>query len=567
MKVLIRDYLASLKEREELDAILPDLLSELGFTVFSRPKRGTTQHGVDVGAVGRDEDGEHKVFLFSLKQGDLTRQDWDGTTQSLRSSLNEIRDVYIRTRIPKRYHELKVVICLCFGGDMQEQVRGSVKGYTDENTTDRISFDEWNGDKLAGLLIQGVLREEILPKRLRSHFQKAIAMVDEPDIAYQHFSILVRRLTERELDGKGRVRVARQLYICLWILFVWARDIDNVDAAHRASELVLLHTWNLLRPYIGTRKGIIKALTTVLHHVIELHIAIATAMLERKILPHAGTRHTVSIAVQTSVSIDVNLRLFDILGRISLTGLWLHWLIDNHPDATLLAAKREQLGQLGARGFQLIQNNPCLFLPIEDQQAIEICLFLILAAHTQGSQHAVRSWLHEMVERLRFTLQTHGRYPCIYTDYRDLIEHPRARTDEYRKEATAGSILIPLIAAWLAALQDAEALKVLTELKSSLLSHCTLQLWMPDESSEDLLYVGRTDHGIALTDMPLTESGVELLETIKEACEKVGSFVKLSAHRTRYWPIILTACRHYRLPVPPQFWIQLLLPADESRGI
>lgn len=114
MKLLVRDYLASLKEREELDAILPDLLSELGFTVYSRPRRGTLQRGVDIAAVGNDDDGERKVFLFSVKQGDLTRQDWDGTPQGLRSSLNEIRDTYVRNRIPTRYKDLKIVICLVY---------------------------------------------------------------------------------------------------------------------------------------------------------------------------------------------------------------------------------------------------------------------------------------------------------------------------------------------------------------------------------------------------------------------------------------------------------------------
>ena len=64
MKLLIRDYLASLKERDELDAILPDLLSELGFTVYSRPRRGTIQRGVDIAAIGKGEDGERKVFLL-----------------------------------------------------------------------------------------------------------------------------------------------------------------------------------------------------------------------------------------------------------------------------------------------------------------------------------------------------------------------------------------------------------------------------------------------------------------------------------------------------------------------
>ena len=73
MKLIIRQYLASLKERGELDAILPDLLSELGLNVYSRPRRGTRQNGVDVAAIGQlTDDNTDKVYLFSIKGGDLT---------------------------------------------------------------------------------------------------------------------------------------------------------------------------------------------------------------------------------------------------------------------------------------------------------------------------------------------------------------------------------------------------------------------------------------------------------------------------------------------------------------
>lgn len=68
MRLLIVDYLASLKEREELDAILPDLLTELGYNVISRPRRGTQQRGVDIAAV-RKVDGAEVLYLFSLKAG------------------------------------------------------------------------------------------------------------------------------------------------------------------------------------------------------------------------------------------------------------------------------------------------------------------------------------------------------------------------------------------------------------------------------------------------------------------------------------------------------------------
>jgi hypothetical protein len=63
MKLIIRQYLASPKERGELDAVLPDLLSQLGLNVFSRPQRGTSQDGVDVAAVGCLDGGPEKVYL------------------------------------------------------------------------------------------------------------------------------------------------------------------------------------------------------------------------------------------------------------------------------------------------------------------------------------------------------------------------------------------------------------------------------------------------------------------------------------------------------------------------
>lgn len=559
MKLLFRSYLASLRERNELDAILPDLLSELGYTVYSRPQRGTAQAGVDIAAVGLDDDGTRKVFLFSVKQGDLTRQSWnDGTVQGLRPSLDEILDNYIPHRIPKRYQKLKIVICLVFGGDMHEQVRSAVNGYMDRHSTKKISFDEWNGDKLAGLLLQGILREKIMPKEIRSNFQKSVAMVDEPDVAFRHFVRLVRDLTRLAVNDRTRVRVARQLYIAAWVLFVWARDIDNLESPYLASELVLLHIWNLVRPHIGKKSNTDKAIVAVLNYAIQLHLIVASALLERKILPHVGTRDSISMAVQTRASADVNMKLFDILGRIALTALWVHWLAQRDPDASRRVAAQRRAAELCTQGFQFIENNRALFLPLRDEQAIDVAMFLFLVGAVNGNKHDARAWLEEMTQRLALAVRTHGRYPCVFSSYRDLVAHPRERTDKYRKEATSGSILIPIIAAFLSALNSADALTALLELKSEDLEHCTLQVWLPDKSSEDGIYIGSHDHGVALVDVPLSKTGKELLARISDACSETEGFMQLSAISTDFWPIVLTACRHYRLPIPPQMWIGLV---------
>jgi hypothetical protein len=559
MKLLIRDYLASLKEREELDAILPDLLSELGFTVFSRPRRGTLQRGVDIAAIGED-DGERKVFLFSVKQGDLTRQDWDGTPQALRSSLNEIRDVYIHNRIPARYMKLKIVICLAFGGDVHEQVRESLTGYINDNTTDQISFDEWNGDKIAGLILKGILREEILPKKMRSSFQKAVAMVDEPDVSFEHFSRLAQELRKAgAVSVKTRVRAGRQLNICLWILFVWARDVDNLESPYRASELALLTVWELLRPTIGKKQREAKLLNLVLHQVIKLHLRIASDFLEQKVLPYAQVCHGVSMSFDTRSSLDVNLALFEVLGRIGLAGLWVHWIGGKHDEANRESAKNSVV-HFTQTGLSLIRNNPALLLPISDRQGTDIALFLLLWLASGLDSDGVTSWLREMANRLDFAMRTRGRYPSSATDYHELAEHPCDRSDDYFKESTSGSTVIPLIASWLEAFGQVDAVETLSLFVREELEHCTLQLWMPDDMSESELYVGDNNHGRALCDMTLSEGGSQLLATIAEACRIDSAFGNLSPIKTGFWPVILVACHHHKLPIPPSFWVEELTP-------
>jgi hypothetical protein len=97
-----------------------------------------------------------------------------------------------------------------------------------------------DGNKIAGMILKGILREEILPKPLRSSFQKAVAMVDEPDVFYEHFSRLAGALFQvGTVSGSPRT-CCPTVNICLWILFVWARSADNVQSPYRASELALL---------------------------------------------------------------------------------------------------------------------------------------------------------------------------------------------------------------------------------------------------------------------------------------------------------------------------------------
>ena len=115
--------------------------------------------------------------------------------------------------------------------------------------------------------------------------------------------------------------------------------------------------------------------------------------------------------------------------------------------------------------------------------------------------------------------------------------------------------------------RDVESINYLVELKAQVLSHCTLQLWLPGPDSEAHVYPNDAVHGTALTDLPLSGDGRDLIDLVAQACDDLRDFMGLSAINTGYHPIILTACHHYRLPVPPQFWIGLVHPSPGKTAV
>ena len=137
MKLVIREYLSMLKESGELDVLLPgSLLLAMGIQPLSKAQVGVRQYGVDVAAHGVDtEDGFEKLFLLTIEKGDLSRQNWDdGTPQALRSSLNEIMDIYIPTCVSADHAKLSKKIIVCCNGNIDEEAEANWKGYTRKHT-------------------------------------------------------------------------------------------------------------------------------------------------------------------------------------------------------------------------------------------------------------------------------------------------------------------------------------------------------------------------------------------------------------------------------------------------
>lgn len=144
----------------------------------------------------------------------------------------------------------------------------------------------------------------------------------------------------------------------------------------------------------------------------------------------------------------------------------------------------------------------------------------------------------------------HSYYPCILRSYGELLSHPKSGDNEYRKNVTCGSILYSIIALCAALLNDEETYNKVAHFKKNYLQHCNVQLWYPDNYSEEHFYTNSDLHGYILSDVFVDRTKEEFLTQVFGECNQSSYFEELSAIKFNLMPLIVVACRHYRLPPP-----------------
>lgn len=561
MKIILKEYLASLKERGELDgSVLPNLLAEIGLEVLNVPMIGTRQHGVDIAAVGKikGEDNERHLYLFCIKAGNITRSDWEGGPQSVRPELNEIRDVYLRSNVASEHAALPVKICLCCGGELEETVMINWSGYSNEHETAKIKYERWNGDRLAELMMRSLLARELLEEEPRRNFQKAVAMVNEPSACYAYSKAFLHNLLALEgLSQKDQLLKLRQAYICLNAVTAWAVEADNLESIHNVSELGLFLCWNVVQSQPERKRPTKhdRALNILLDQFVKLYLTCSERYLAKTAYQHADRRHALSVAVHSREAVDVNLALFELLGRLAIRGIWTALLSQRMTDADSEFARvlSESTERTLDTIVQLINSNPTLNSPFKDDHMIEIALVMYLAQMTD-SVRRFAPWLVSVASRTTMALVLNANYPICKRDYHDLINHPGPAEQAYRAEVCAGSILYPFLFVWLHTLGSQEDIDEFVGRLAEYLPDCTHQAWLPDEDTDQRFWLGDIDHGICVTDASPAQGFENVTEVLNLAIENCPDINELSAVRSGFGVLFLAACRHYRMPVPPHFW-------------
>ena len=561
MKILIRDYLATLREEKELEVLAADLLLNMSIEPVTKPQKGTRQHGVDISAVGPDPDNPEvkKLLLITIKAGPITRSLWDATETGVRASLIEILEVYLETRVDKYHQDLPKKIILCCGGELKAQVEDNWKGFKAKHSEPgKIQFDLWTGDKLAQFIQEYLLDEYLFSGATQSLMRKALATLDqneqEPVFFYQ---LIEKALFGSDLpsDNSGKVtpkkaqRALSILSLCLGVIAKWALDVGNTRPALLCAERALLRTWDFLEKhqFLGRRFA-----QRAYKRLYEQYLSIGMAYAER-IRPVCLVKDGLTRPA-TSDILEYPLRTFEAIGFLSTIGITqVCGYQAKHSESEQQHAKRT--ADLLA---ELIKNNCASGGPRYDSHANEIALGMLLL-HMTGHEEEGVNWLMELSERVTWSFKNRRYFPVDKDRFEDLVA---LEFDQFvqPERFMQLSTLLPTVGEWIAIFAEQEQYAQFMEMVTNRCDGINLQLWYPDESTHSELYRKNAAFGTGstVTSINLPQDINELRDTMRTRMEQQASLEQLPCFSHDFPALGLIASRHFRTPVIPAYWQELV---------
>ncbi|WP_062789278.1 hypothetical protein [Aquitalea pelogenes] len=562
MKLILAHYLRTLRERDEFDRLLPELVIEMGYVPLGKPQTGVRQYGVDFAAVGQSlEDGVREILLFVIKQGDIGRNDWHGDPRtSVHPTLIEVLEVYLTTHLAPEHQQLRKVVIVATTGDLKQELHLNWKGFVESNHA-RAKFEFWSGDHVASLLERHLLDEHLFAESDRTDLRKALALAGDRDYDFRDLQKVLRRQLGLNNDGtvsepSSNIRqLTKAIYranLAAQVCAHWAQSDGDRKQALWVAERTLLWTWHRIQfTDPASRKELYKALG-------DPWASYSNAAKEyvEAIQLHASVRD--GMAGYCRENVEFSLVLFEHIGLLATIGLS-QVLTPVEGDAAK-EIQQNNVEIVGQTLLNIINNNNATSSPRLDRNVCELCLALIFLISI-GRDAEAELWLTEIAHRLHFSFITKRSFPIGTDSLDDLVEFEVSPNEEMAKKMMSTSWMLATVASWCAIGHLEEPYSLLTNGYEKAYSEICPQLWHPTEDWPKYWYYQTSyyEHGE-------TEAPYSLPKNSDELRARVGKFNGLEKYNWAkhsqtapigLWPIDFIAARHFQLPVPAHFWFQI----------
>lgn len=564
MRLVLSQYLRTLRERDEFDRLLPELLSEMGYVPLVKPQAGTRQFGVDFPAAGKSvKDGADELLLFVIKQGDIGRHEWSGGQNAVRQSMEEILDVFLASHVPTGYENHRKVIVVATTGDLSQDTLPNWSGFTDRHT--QVAFEFWGADHVAKLLEQYLLDENLFDTQDRSDLRKSLALAGDSEYRFTDLGRLLLRQLGLSADGsltaqgqaqsrKDLVKALRRVHLAARICAYWA----DAEGERRQAQWVLERT--MLWCFHRAQAQELHTNSTVLQELFDIwksHAEAAQRIYEL-LLPHLAVKD--GFAGYCREGAEYSIVLFEQIGLLASIGLGQALTSVDETERVQAMANARTVAEALAT---LLRNHSAAASPRLDEHVIDICLALVLFTLT-GQHETTRWWMQELVGRLNFVYRL-GRYLPVGTDsLDDLVELDVEGDDEIKTKVKRASWLLATLASWCAVLEFDDLYSVLAQGAATKYPEVGAQLWHPAVDWRLAWYFepGHCRHGSSEAPYAMPPDAAALRARIKEF--NASQVLQWEEHSPAFavglWPIDFLACRHFRTPVPASVWYSLAAP-------
>lgn len=563
MKLVIAEFLRTLKERDELDRLLPDLLVEMGYVPLARPQTGNRQFGVDLAVRGKDpRSGIDELLLAVIKKGDIGRTEWDGGEQSVRQSINEILDVYLNSHVEPQDKGKPVHIVVVANGELKQVVQASWCGFI-ADIQSRAMVEFWGIDQLAELIETYLLDEHVFRDDDRKQLRRALALSGDRDYDRRDLhSLFLRTLglsSAGELEtphknGKALLKALRIVSFSAHAFASWALAEGDAKQGLRGMERALLWSWHRLQlSDDATRK---EAMAEAFGMLWNGYLGACKNFFER-VQPHCYTED--ALLGYGGDSSELSVIAFELIGALATIGL--SQLLVRSADDTELEIRRGQARIVADALASLIGNNGICSSPCLDRHSQDITLALTLLLVSDHIDEAL-NWLKMLIRNVDYSYKA-KKYVPICTDLLDDLPEESGWNGEQASERLMDtSWTLATLAGWSAILDQNDGYELLAkECRESYQSVC-VQLWHPDDALYRYLYFGQAHFDCGASEAPIdlpqrADTWRDHIRTIL-ASDQTAIAEASPAARAGIPVLDLIACRHFSTPITPAFWYRFV---------
>jgi len=554
LRLLLEDFLGLMREEGELDEYLPLLMSAMGHEVVYRAQKGPRQYGVDICSVGPDLDGKRRLFLWLVKCGDIGRQDWNSGPQSIRQSIDDVGDIYLRSHVAPQHARLPKKLLVVTNGDFNAALNQTIASFlTRWSNINDVAAETVNGSTLAAWTERYLLDEYVLPASNRTLLRRMLANVASPELSIS----VGRTLIEELMNGaktaaksnaarkKRQLTALRGIRTALSVLYVWGQNERNLLAPYRLAEFAVLCVWS------GMHEEMKQGNRAIAREFAEMvfQMAYIAETYHEVMQPYYVTQDALAHVLPDSLLVGE--AAFSELGRLGLQGIF--WAFHATEGANPIA---EGMAEVYAnRAMALLASHSCTQSPPYDRHSVDIHAAMLLLMIVNRTTEA-RQWVEHLAGRLAFVAKRRSYWPL--TAPFDEALAIRFGYQEMSDEFMSTSTLVPTLLLWAAVLGMGDVYTFIRLEVIPTLPETTPNFWSSDTGYDKLVAnpVALDEHGVGEAVLVVPEDPAEFLSKMSKPLPGIESVENAAwyAHRLAYIPLL--AALHWRLQVPREMLVK-----------